>query len=304
MAIATAQELYNEAKEIVQDPSYEFDDYLAEFNNCLKELSGSKEFLLPELETEADVLVGKASITASTISFVALTHTIADSGKALISSGFHVGDTITITGAGESGNNQATTISSMASDGSTMVVAGTLTNENAGEEITIENDSPNNIPLPSNYSRKLFRCWSVTNTRRPKVYASWRLLLRNFSYIDQSGSVLAVAVRGSRLMYQRIPQTIESLTIYYYKKATMLTGPSSQPDCLPEELVKPLLINYACKKMFAQIEDGVEGQKINTDKHEGLYKDAVADLKAFIGDEGREPQDIPDETNLEAYLCG
>jgi hypothetical protein len=302
VSIATAEELWKEAAGIVQDPSYEWGDYLKLFNDCLKQVSGS--LLLPELETDYDIVVGTGSITADTISFIATTKTIADSDSGLISAGFHVGQTITVTGAGDPTNNQTTTITSIASTGASMIVAGTLADESAGEEISIVNDGPGYVPLPSNYHRNLYSCRSITNFCPITVYQNLRLLLRNFSYPDQNGRVLGVAIRGSNLHYQRIPSATEILRLYFYEKITEMTKLTDQPLCIPEGYEKPLLINYACKEIYNLIEDGVEGSKVNTNTHTNLYQGAYNELAQFIGEEGKEPGEIPDETNLEALLHG
>ncbi|RLI48066.1 MAG: hypothetical protein DRP09_21800, partial [Candidatus Thorarchaeota archaeon] len=135
MAIETAQDLYDEIVGKVHDTSYTLSDVLPILNKGLKEIAG--RFLLPELETSTEIPVGTPKITATTISFTASTKTIADSGKGLVKAGFREGYTITITGASEAENNQTTTITSIQSDGSSMVVEGTLVDESAGSEVTI-----------------------------------------------------------------------------------------------------------------------------------------------------------------------
>ena len=78
------------------------------------------------------------TITAATLAAVASGNKITDSGNGLLAAGFRPEDTITISGfTGESANNQLTTITSVASDGSEMVVVGTLLDDAAGESVTI-----------------------------------------------------------------------------------------------------------------------------------------------------------------------
>ena len=78
------------------------------------------------------------SIAAATIAAVAAGSILTDSGNGLFTAGFRPGDTITISGfTGDVANNQITTVTSIESDGSQMVVAGTLVNDAAGETVTI-----------------------------------------------------------------------------------------------------------------------------------------------------------------------
>jgi hypothetical protein len=86
-----------------------------------------------------DSLMGdQDTITAATLAAVASTSKITDSGNGLLAAGFRPGDTITISGfTGDVSNNQITTVVSVASDGSDMVVTGTLVDDAAGESVTI-----------------------------------------------------------------------------------------------------------------------------------------------------------------------
>ena len=86
----------------------------------------------------------KATITATTISAdeTGGVFTILDSGNALLTSGFRPGGTITISGfTGTAANNQITTITSVASTGASMIVAGTLVDDDVGESVTITQNS-------------------------------------------------------------------------------------------------------------------------------------------------------------------
>lgn len=84
-------------------------------------------------------LLGKQdTITAITLAAVGATSTITDSGNGLLAAGFRPGDTITISGfTGTPANNQLTTVISVASTGASMVIAGTLVDDAAGESVTI-----------------------------------------------------------------------------------------------------------------------------------------------------------------------
>jgi len=156
--------------------------------------------------------------------------------------------------------------------------------------------------LPDNFMRNLHYCYSDTNNRKIKIYGDVRLLYRQFSQLDLAGSIVGVARKGPSLYYQRIPSSAETLRIHYYKYPTALTTGTSQPDCLPEFLVRPLLVNYVLREEYSLIEDGIEGQKVNTNYHETKFIEAVGQLIAYVGPEPREPQDIEDDVNLEGYL--
>lgn len=77
------------------------------------------------------------TITAITLSTTA-TDTISDSGNGLLTAGFRPGDTLTTSGWTDAANNGICTVTSVASTGASMVIAGlTLTTEGAGDSVTI-----------------------------------------------------------------------------------------------------------------------------------------------------------------------
>jgi len=156
--------------------------------------------------------------------------------------------------------------------------------------------------LPNNFHRNLHYCYSNTHTRKVKIYGSLRLLYRQFSQLDLTGRVMGVARRGEQLYYQRIPSSAETLRIHYYKYPTALTVQGNSPDCLPEFLVRPLMVNYVAKEIWTLKEDGENDPKTNTKYYEGKYLEALGDLISYIGPEAREPQEIVEEIDYEDYL--
>lgn len=80
----------------------------------------------------------KDTYTATSLACVAASNSITDSGSNLLSEGFRPGDIIDVSGFTTGGNNGLATVTSVASDGSSMVISGlTLTDEAAGDTVTI-----------------------------------------------------------------------------------------------------------------------------------------------------------------------
>lgn len=156
--------------------------------------------------------------------------------------------------------------------------------------------------MPTTFMRNLHYCYSDTNNRKIRIYDDVRLLYREFSQLDLGGSVVGVARRGDRLYYQRIPSTAETLRIHFYKYPTTITLGTETPDCLPEFLVRPLLVNYVAKELFSTIELGMTGPKVDTEYHEVKFMQAMSQLREYVGPEPREPQYINDDVRLESYL--
>jgi hypothetical protein len=151
------------------------------------------------------------------------------------------------------------------------------------------------IRMPADFHHSLRACYSEDRRRPVTVYGSHQLLARQFRIRNQSGPVVGVAGKGRWLYYQRVPASAETLTIEYYRYPERLLTRAQKPECLPPHFVEPLLVAYACKEIFAEIEDGIEGPQVNTDRWEGRYEAAKQKLEEFLGPEEREPVEITEE---------
>jgi len=136
------------------------------------------------------------------------------------------------------------------------------------------------VALPTDYHRNLYYCYSNDRNRIIKVYYSYSDLIKRFSQIDLAGPVYGVAVKTLSLYYQKVPVAAESLMIKYYKMPTALTLVSSSPSCLPEHLVRPLLVNYVCRDIFAD-----KDNEKKTLYHNALFDKAIADLRLFANED-------------------
>lgn len=152
----------------------------------------------------------------------------------------------------------------------------------------------NNVPVPANYMKNLWQCRSLTHNRLIKVHTSVINLGRWYSVIDQSGSVRGVAVKGRAFYYQRIPGSAETLRLTYYRYPDRLYDRDDKPTCLPPHLVEPLLVNYACKEIYSEIEDG-EDKQVNTDRYTNKFNNAVVELERFLGPDRHDPIEFGQE---------
>lgn len=134
--------------------------------------------------------------------------------------------------------------------------------------------------LPMDYQREVVQVLNE-NYESIIIVPSFRRFLQDHPQ-QNVGSVYVCAAHGKRLLYRDIPETAETLTIHYYARPTDLAA-ADEPDSLPESLQLPLLQSYACQYIFNQIEDGIEGQKINTQYWKEAYIRALMDLEIELG---------------------
>lgn len=115
---------------------------------------------------------------------------------------------------------------------------------------------------------------------------------------DGNKTVVSVAndysscVVSETLVNESIGQDItitrgEAFTIYYYRYPTSITGTSQTPEGIPEELQVDILVNITAADIYNLIEDGVEGQKVNTKKYSDLGYKALNDYTQMTPAEGR-----------------
>jgi hypothetical protein len=139
------------------------------------------------------------------------------------------------------------------------------------------------VALPSDFLRDFDRCHSSTNERNVKIRQSLSVLGDEFyDTWDSSGDVESVACDANYLHYQKIPTSVETLKMYYLSKPTMLSSMDDVPDYIPNNHQSDLLVNYAVKEMYTQIENGLDGKMPNTIKYTGLYETAIKKLVGYL----------------------
>ena len=117
-----------------------------------------------------------------------------------------------------------------------------------------------------------------------KIYPTLELLASDYvGNWDAAGEVEAVCQEGNVLWYQKIPAAAETLMCILYKNPTELEDDEDIPSDIPTSLHKLLLVNGASHLIYNEIEDGIEGEKVNTavqfgfsfnenNKHSGIIK--------------------------------
>lgn len=115
------------------------------------------------------------------------------------------------------------------------------------------------------------------------VYATLDLMFDNYDDITIAGDVEAVALEGNFLWYAFIPAVPQVLTVLYYKKPTLLVDDTDIPSLLPSHLHRKLLVNGAAWMIWDNHEDGVDGEKLNTNNHMGHMNSGITSLRVLIG---------------------
>jgi hypothetical protein len=143
----------------------------------------------------------------------------------------------------------------------------------------------NMVPLPDDFMRNLHHAQSVDPAGYPiKVYLNPVFLLRDYGAIsisDPETWVTAVAQRGRDLLYARRPPVAQAIEIRYHRHPDALTWEEESPDCLPL-FAHETLVHWVCYKIFNSIEDGIDGQKINTQHYMQLVQAGMVELENHL----------------------
>lgn len=153
------------------------------------------------------------------------------------------------------------------------------------------------VDLPADFGNWLLQAYNTTRKTPVRLYQSVTELLSHYPEMDAFAPLCAAARYGPKLYVQGVPDydSGETVRLSYYKKPTFFTPTTAteavtEIDFIPEELQSQLLVNYACKEVFNEIEDGVEGTKVNWNTYRKRYDTAFGRLFEVIGQSPQQPQ--------------
>ena len=153
----------------------------------------------------------------------------------------------------------------------------------------------NSVLLPSDFHKNLDYGKNITTGRNLTVKYSRRVVDRIIGKMGKSGNVFIIANDYPDIYYQYSPLSDQIGQIYYHGLPTDLTLRSEFPAYIPSGFVFRIYYNYTLSQMYDVIEDGAEGEKVNTLHHMDHYEKAMEELTLFIGPD----PDVPD--NLSKY---
>jgi hypothetical protein len=122
-----------------------------------------------------------------------------------------------------------------------------------------------------------------TDGNKLRVYPNLELLMDDYPTMAEAGDVEAVALEGSLLWYQYVPATAEVLTVVYYRNPSALSSDEDEPTVIPEHLQRGCLVAGAAWIMFDKLEDGLEGEKVNTTAQFAQYNRGIVAFGSYLG---------------------
>lgn len=107
-------------------------------------------------------------------------------------------------------------------------------------------------------------------------------LIAIYPTLAESGAVEYVVCEAGILYYQPIPAVAVSITCIGYSTPAVLVNDTDTPSFIPEFLHREVLVNKAAAVCYNIIEDGVEGEKVNTRMFSMLAEVGVNRVREYI----------------------
>lgn len=131
--------------------------------------------------------------------------------------------------------------------------------------------------LPPDYQRNLF----MATDSQGRGLVIWNGRDQLMRYTSSAGvSVCAVCATPPHLLYLPVLSGPEDLTIHYHRRPDAIAS-DSEVSFLPADFAR-LLVHFACWQGFAMIEQGLEGQKIDTNYHKAEFMGGVESLRLYL----------------------
>lgn len=141
--------------------------------------------------------------------------------------------------------------------------------------------------LPEEYQFGLYDCQDIAKDMPVTVLNSKKQLLANYGRLTYTGDVKHVCAVGDTLVYNPIPTEATTLQLSFYRLPDQITE-RTEPVCLKGQF-HLVLVHYAANYFYVPIEDGVDGETVNTDKYENAYNKMIEEMKLFY----KEGQSFP-----------
>ena len=107
-------------------------------------------------------------------------------------------------------------------------------------------------------------------------------LLKMYPSMSEAGDVEYIAVEGNTMYYQGIPTVATPLTILHRRKPVVMVEDTDTPEGIPEHLHLAVIVPRVAMRGFDRIEDGCEGEKVNTIAQSIRYKQGLHDLMCWV----------------------
>lgn len=146
--------------------------------------------------------------------------------------------------------------------------------------------------MPSTFYAHLLWAYNVTGDSSVKVYHDFPAFQQTFGALDEAGDCIAICEYGHTLYFQYVPSTEQTVRMWFTEEPTLFTADNTDEILyIPKHLQPQLLVNYVCREIFEEIEQGKD--QPNFIKYDTRFSNAIGSLINFVGLAQRAPEFIP-----------
>jgi len=158
----------------------------------------------------------------------------------------------------------------------------------------VETTATGIISLPPDYSRPANMVVD-SDGKLITIKDSFRDFIKVYGRELNAGSPYICTFYGKRLFFRDVPAAAETLTVHYYKNPEPLEDDADEPEDIPEELQDELIVSDVAGYIYNLIEDGMDGQKVNTQNYLNRFNAGLFALELLLGEDG-EPIEYDDDS--------
>ena len=144
---------------------------------------------------------------------------------------------------------------------------------------TVATDANSFVSLPADFNRDVVLVKDSDSNKIP-IIASFQNFIH--LYKEEAGEVKKCAIDGSKIHYRGIPSSPETLTVNFYETPATLVDDTDIPTEIPLVLHRQLVVGYALKEIYNELELGMAGRKVDMRNYEEIFNQGLVRLRQLI----------------------
>jgi len=154
----------------------------------------------------------------------------------------------------------------------------------AREVVTIS-AGEESVNMPATFARELYRVYNETSLKEVNIRSNVNVLEEMYDPTQSAGMVKDVAEYNGILWVKPKADLEQDLNLFFYRKPVPLDEDDLDDvdkhlDGIPNHLCQ-VVVDYCLMRLFTLIEDGIEGNKVNSLHYAGLYTAGLAKVEAY-----------------------
>jgi len=136
--------------------------------------------------------------------------------------------------------------------------------------------------IPNGFGGRLSKMFDTTLSRFKSLEDMYAWVSSSSREFTEIGPVEAVALEGKTLWYFPQPSSDQELTCILFSNPTVMEFDDDEPLEFPEVCHRNIGINGAAFLCYLVIEDGLEGDKTNSNYHYSMYEKGIQQLLDWV----------------------